>query len=791
MKIKTERKFFLRNAEWIYGENQDISLQWASGEATRLVNQLTGSSIIGAAAKGKEGRIIVGSPLHNALIKAENLPELKDPSALGPDDYIIRSDIMGGLPVLYIAGLNDRAAMYGLFAFFEALGCRFLLSQDTLPDVNPALVIPRLDITGHTHSSWRAIWLQFCLVSNSIMSLQDYERLFAQMAKMRMNRVIYYHFENEPFMDYSYSGERRLLGDATHPDSACMSLGRQDAGTFRVADLIVGREHFDREFVSPLEFQRARTSAEMLDTGRAFMQELIRLALRRGIGTWISFDSTFVSLNLAKYTRRMARPSEFYCALTSCTDPVVSEINHNRIESIVKAYPDIEGIFFQITEGAYEDLYPDSQNIIDREWPKYREAYELLKKHWGKHWQGEATQRTYMRGDIGFVERMKQSLAAAREIKPDLRLGILTVCKAYLLTYLDKILPKDMPFVDIESQSLWTVDGAPLHLFQRMKGRECVLVPRAYDDGSVAGLQFNLNLYQRDGFLASRKKNGTSGLCIQTSHISGNDHNVRFLAEGMWNEDFTPEAFYRDYTEAIFGSKAVEPTIKAFQVLETNEAALGGRGLHNMGYSLNPPEIKMIRAAKNYSTPFFSAPWDDGAVQALTDRTERFTQAIGRLDEALGWFEAARESCRTSGLKELEYLISKTRAYRCHLRTLCILRDAYAQYVEAFAQLETKGVAVCREGLQKALRETIRAEGNAIEAASNFTQCIAHPTDLAVVWMMNHTIIACRVFRQFTDNVLAYYEGREYWNKVDWELLYDTSPFPTYQIEGRNQLVLG
>ena len=34
------------------------------------------------------------------------------------------------------------------------------------------------------------------------------------------------------------------------------------------------------------------------------------MAAERGLGSWLSFDSAFVSLNMAKYTRRMARPSE-------------------------------------------------------------------------------------------------------------------------------------------------------------------------------------------------------------------------------------------------------------------------------------------------------------------------------------------------------------------------------------------------------------------------------------------------------------------------------------------------
>ncbi len=786
-----KKKMLLRDAQWFFGEKPGEILTWALEEASSLVEKLTGKHAGSTPSAGQKLTIAVGSPESNSLVRDSGMAEMGKDFCLGPDDYIIRSSSLKGKPVLYIAGKNERAAMYGLFAFLEALGCRFLVSRDVVPEPDPGIEVPLLNITGKTLNPWRAVWLQFCFVGNSIMSVSDYERLFNQMAKMRMNRVIYYLFENEPFMDYSYAGERKLVGDATPIDSACMSLGRQDTGTYRVSDMIAGRGKFDREFVSPREFQDARTSQEMLDTGRAFMQKLIGLAASRGIGTWISFDSAFVSLNMAKYTRRMARPHEVYCALTSFTDPVVDEINRNRIENIVKNYRDIEGIFFQITEGAYEDPYPESQETINRLWLEYRESYELLKKHWGKWWQGEEKQRTYMRADIGFVERMKKSIAAAREIKPSLRLGVLTVCKAYLLTYLDRILPKEMPFVDIESQSLWTVDGAPLYLFRRMEGRECVPVPRAYDDGSLAGLQFNLNLYQRDGFVQSRRENGTGGLCIQLTHVAGNDHNVRFLADGMWNEELTPDGFYRDYAETVFGDRAAEHVIRAFSILEKNEAFLGGRGLKNMPYSLNPPEIYMLRAARSHATPFFSAPWDDGAIKMLTAREEKFREAIAMLRESLEYLDSAGSHCKASGITELEYLKGKTKAYILHLETLCMFKDAYALYVKAFAGLETGRPASCREGLRRALLQAGRAEENAVKSAEEFARVVAHPTDLAAVWMMNHVIIACRVLRQFTHNVLCCFDGKEYWNKVDWDLLYDTSPFPTYQVEGRETLIFG
>lgn len=786
------KKSLLCEATWIFSDESTPQLLWGRDQAIVLASKLCGRFPHTAAIPKPPLSIIVGSPEKQSLIRKAAERKLLDLETIGADDYRILSTSMDGNEVILIAGRNDAAALHGLFAFFEALGCRFLLSGDVLPDLDPDLEIPHLDITGRTHSPWRAVWIGFCFATIGMLSLSNYEHLFTQMAKMRMNRVIYYLFENEPFMDYVYQGERKIVGDVSYPESACMSLGRQDTGSYRVADMTVGKEKFDRAFVAPMEFQHARTSVEMLDAGRAFMQDLIRMAAQRGLGTWISFDSTFVSLNMTKYTRRMARPSECYGALTSFTDPVVTDINRKRIEFITEAYPDIEGMLIQITEGAYEDPHPESQAVIDREWPKYQEAYSLMQKHWGNHWVGEKVQRTYMRADIGFVERMKRSLEAAREIAPNLKLGVLTVCKAYLLTHLHEVLPKDLAFVDIEAQSLWTVDGAPLHLFQRMKGRECVLVPRAYDDGSLAGLQFNLKLYQRDGFLASRKQNSTCGLAIQISHLTGNDHNFRFLANGMWNEDSTPDTFYRDYATTSFGAEAAEPICEALRILEDNEEFMGGRGNKNLPYNLNPLELHMIRAIKPHRTPFLNAPWTLEAIDVtFSSRQTLYRQSMRNLEIAQRLLQRGLLSCRSAGKFELNFLINKTDAYRSHLQTLCMIPDVLRQTIKAFCELDAGRHAACRNQLAEACSIAWRTEQNAIDAARRFAACSDHPTDLAVTWALNHIVTGARVLRQYLSNVVAFHNGREYWCPVDWHLFFGESPFPTYSVEGADTMVFG
>src|SRR4030042_6758408 len=87
-------------ARWFFGEQPDAPLEVASREAARLVASLTGSDTEVVARSGDGCRIAAGSPEHNSVVRAANLPELREPGApgnpLGRDDYVIRSATIDG-----------------------------------------------------------------------------------------------------------------------------------------------------------------------------------------------------------------------------------------------------------------------------------------------------------------------------------------------------------------------------------------------------------------------------------------------------------------------------------------------------------------------------------------------------------------------------------------------------------------------------------------------------------------------------------------------------------------------
>lgn len=773
----------LAEAVWVLNGDADPILAWVRTQIEAIVPRLCGADPRFSTRLEPGFCIAVGSPESNHLVRQAASQGLISVEELGQDDFLLRQITIDDVHTLMVAGPTPRAAMYGVFELFEQLGCTFLISRDAIPETDPGLTLPHLDLVRHTDCSWRGVFYGgYCFPTNSMMSLPDYEAMFGQMARMKMNRIIFFHFENEPFIDYTYQGERKLIGDISHPDSGYISYGRHFTGSYRVGDLPVGREKFDRDKIAPLEFQGVTSSDEALDCGKAFMQRLIQMAAQRGIRTWLAIQPQYAPPNLSKYARRMPRMHQHWSSHLSCTDPATTQINRARIEGIVEAYPDIEGVFLGIPEGFFDDPYPESRELVDREWDNYATALELQTEYWGKFWPGKEQQEAHIRADIAFVEIVKNTIAVAREVKPDLNLGILTICKAYLLTYLHEIFPKDMPFVDFESRALWTLDGAPLHLFQRMEGRECAIVPRAVDDGSMAGLQFPLWQYHQDGFLASPERNGTRGLMVQTTHIRGNEHSLKFLADGMWDPSLAPKSFYSTYARRLFGEPAERPLTEAFAILEHSDEFLGGRGQNNMPWNMVPYDVLVLSTFRDFDQPFHRVPFEEGFVRACQVRAEKFKPAISLLDQGLDLFAQARALATDAGRQELDYLIARTRGYRSHLQAHVQLADLFDHYLHVFEQVDD--LAQVRAALTRLVREAGEVEERTTESAGHFADCVEHVTDRAVLWMISHKmVLGTRCLRQFLENILAFYEGREYWHEVDWDILFGHCPFPAYELD--------
>ena len=89
-----------------------------------------------------------------------------------------------------------------------------------------------------------------------------------------------------------------------------------------------------------------------------------------------------------------------------------------------------------------------------------------------------------------------------------------------------------------------------------MGERERTLITRSDCDSHMLGMQFNVNMYYKDRTFEGALENGVAWHTTQVNRARGMEQNDKFMAEGAWKPQLTPNGFYQDYVRRIFGEAA-------------------------------------------------------------------------------------------------------------------------------------------------------------------------------------------------------------------------------------------
>ena len=242
--------------------------------------------------------------------------------------------------------------------------------------------------------------------------------------------------------------------------------------------------------------------------------------------------------------------------------------------------PEAEGYYLTFSE-----LYPKLES------PKYRaffeakrpEFFEIRRLRWP--WIGDIANDTgeVVDSNIALFDLFQYLLKQRDEFAPKAKIGVMGLGRGYTLPVFDKMLPKDIPFTDLESGGVWTPAGVPMQDFGNMGDRERTIEPRVDCDSNMMGMQFSVHLYSaRDRIFIDGAKYGVSGFAGQIDRSRGMEANSRYLAEGGWDPQLTEEQFYKRFSRRLFGEAAADDMYRAFMTLEENEDHLG---YYNFGSS--------------------------------------------------------------------------------------------------------------------------------------------------------------------------------------------------------------
>lgn len=748
-------------------------LRLLSGVQVQILNESQVSS-----RPPRESLILIGGPDTNKTVRTAAQARFVDFGGLKPEGFVIKTGLLKSHPTVIVGGNDDASNLYGVYDLIEHLGVTFQLTGDIIPPKADVLVIPALDLRKEPAFPRRGFLLPDGGYENLTMfSYQDYTNLLDQMAKMKFNYMQFWWFSFEPWLKYGYKGEPMGMGDVSTKESGYLTWAHEGFGSRTTDDVLIGKEKFKGRRIAPPEMQQVETPQQAFESAQDLLRRIIRYARSRGIKVWPAVELASLPPNLARYCERLFELpfNRIFGTFVHPLDPVNREIQVNRFKALVETYPEAEGYFF-----VFGEVYPELNNEKHHAFfVQQRPTFHDLRQLRGP-WIIDIPQSSdrVVDSNIAFTDLFKFLMTERDETAPKVKIGVMGIGRGYALPLLDKMLPKDIPFTDMESSGVWTPGGVPMEDFGGMGDRERTLEPRVDDDVNMMGMQFNVKQYStQDRIFSDGVKYGLTGHAGQLNRARGTETNTRFLAEAAWSPMLTAEDFYRTYSQRLFGEQAAPAMYKAYMALEENEAWLG---YNKYGYSTMNccGSLEEVSRAYEYSrqdNPFdgpTGVPWQS-FISGSPDVINRFEGSIRLLNQALDSMHAALPAVLPQGKYELGYMINRTESYRDYIQSLITIRKAYLDFDQTFRSRTQMSQEQFVASLDKSLSEFDLANQQVQAATRRYTEIIDHPSDLGVLYHLNaRAVLGFDLTRQWMRNIVNFHKGKSYLDHVPFERLF-------------------
>lgn len=767
----------------VLGEGTSPAYQYAATELQRYLHALSGAQISIIRDSQISGQvsqrslIFVGGPAVNPVLSLVEEKLGLNRRALKAGGFVIWTGRVKNHPAVVVAGQDGISTLYGVYELVERLGVTFRLTGDIVPQRQDSLSIPSFDVRKEPAFARRGFLLQDGGYENLTMfSYGDYARLIDQMAKMKCNYLQFWWFAFEPWLNFSYRGESKWMGDVSTKESGYLTWRYGGFGSRTTEDVVIGKHWFKGKRIAPPEMQNAETPQQAFLIAQNLLRRIIRHAHERGIQIWLAIEMASLPPNLARYCERVGDLpfNRVFGTFVQPLDETCREIQANRLRALFSTYPDADGYFLVFPE-AYPDINTEKyRTFFNQMRPKF---FALRRLHWPWIVDISHSADQVVDSNIGYFDLFQYLLNVRNQAAPKAKIGVMGIGRGYALPVLDKMLPKNIPFTDMESSGVWTPTGVPMQDFGGMGSRERTIEPRIDDDADMMGMQFNVTQYAFDRMITDGLKYGLAGFAGQLNRVRGTETNSLFLAEAAWAPSLTPEEFYQQYSKHVFGERAGSDMYQALMTLERNDRYLG---YYNYDYSpMNCcgalPEVNAAYRYSQQADPYDGPTVPDwkNFIKSSPGVIDRYQGSIHLLNDALRSMQIALPQVAPSGRYELQYMMNRTESYRDYLKSLITIRTAYLSFDSAFAHKNTVSHEEFISHLKVSLNQFKIAEDQVKAATQEYAQIIDQPSDLGVLYHLNaRAVLGFTLVRQWIQNIVSFHEGKSYLQHVPFERLY-------------------
>lgn len=290
--------------------------------------------------------IVLGAVANTPLVQ-----DLLDGRELAGDGgFLVTTARQNGRQLGVIAGAGPRAALHGVYALLEELGCGFYLSYDTVPVRGRRFDFRGWDLADAPLVGERIVlnWHNF-LSSCSTWDLPEWRQWIEQAAKMRFTGIMVHAYGNNPMVCYEHNGQTKPVGYLS------TTLKGRDWGTQHVND--VRRLQGAAEvFEGPVFGSSAALvpDEQRVSAAKRLMQQAFACAQDRGLDVLLAVDVDTPSSNPANAIMTLPPTARFESAGHALANPDTPEglaYYRAQVESLLTDYPQIDRLVIWFRRG--------------------------------------------------------------------------------------------------------------------------------------------------------------------------------------------------------------------------------------------------------------------------------------------------------------------------------------------------------------------------------------------------------------------------------------------------------
>ncbi len=729
--------------------------RWVAGELQRYIKQLSGAELpVMTDEKLPAGKptLVVGTPATNPVVASAQKQGLVDFASLKPQGLVLKSVELDGRPAVIVGGADEAGTMYAAYELLERLGIVFQLTNDVIPQQNPDLELPALDVRmepvfmDRGMHCWHGIrWY---------MGLKELRQEIDQLAKLKMNVFQFYWGMGGPWAEFSYGGRAAEITGISESGFVAWP------GASGTADSVwIGRQCFPEDgYLGPPEFARVQTQEQAYRTAREFLREVIRYAHSRKVQVWLAMgEMPFVPPNLVPPSSKPGR--SFYCGVAlSPGDPAVLDIWEAAMASMIESYPEADRYWVVSGSellGSTKPVHgmPADDPRIGALIADYARLRPLL------------PEKSQAAASLGLADLDLADIAAAdklvRRIKarfPPTKLGLELIFRGGQLRALDAALPKDVALMNMVNFQGETA----MSYFAGIPDRDLVVWPRITDDGCELNMQLNALMYDHDEVIPGGVRHGLTGILGQLNKARGAEQSAGYIAEGAWNPAIRCQSFYDRYVRRLYGPQALDAILKAFLLLEENEQTLGWhgrRGLFSTWAASCRMGIRLRRVNYRQDKLQLDRQQVEQSIQAAEGERAFWDGRAAHCRTALQLLREARPEVWPGSSDELDYVIYKTDNFITVFDLLAAVQETKAVFDRALLAVSDGDKVAATRHLDETQTALDRANRLVREAAEQMIPYAHIPTERHILWIFNKAIPSHQAERTYLADVVAFHTG--------------------------------